>query len=111
MAVDISKLFNADLPAKMAQDPTGASAIGVLFQIGIGGVGEWLVDAKSSTPHCEQGYHENRDCMIIMASEDFQHLWDNPQDTMQLFFAGKVKVTGNPTMAMKLSNLMAFAKG
>ncbi len=34
---------------------------------------------------------------------------ENPQaNGMQLFFAGKLKVSGNPTLAMKLQKLFSY---
>jgi len=33
----------------------------------------------------------------------------NPQFGMQLYFAGKLKVSGDPTLAMKLQKLFAIA--
>ena len=46
---------------------------------------------------------------ITMASEDFQKLQENPQaNGMQLFFAGKLKVSGNQMLAMKLQKLFSF---
>ena len=34
---------------------------------------------------------------------------ENPQaNGMQLFFAGKLKVAGNPTLAMKLQKLFSY---
>ena len=49
------------------------------------------------------------DCTITITDEDFQKLVENPQaNGMQLFFAGKLKVTGNQMLAMKLQKLFGF---
>ena len=51
MAVDIQKLMNQDLPARMAKHPDQAKQIGAKFQINITGEGggEWYVDATAET--------------------------------------------------------------
>ena len=44
-----------------------------------------------------------------ISDEDFQKLVENPQaNGMQLFFSGKLKVTGNPMLAMKLQKLFSY---
>jgi putative sterol carrier protein len=49
------------------------------------------------------------DCTITISGEDFQQLIENPTaNAMPLFFAGKLKVTGNQMLAMKLNKLFAY---
>ena len=108
MAVDIQKLFNEELPAKLSQHGDAAKQIGAKFQINItgDGGGAWFIDASDSGPKATAGSGEGADVTITIASEDFQKLYENPQaNGMQLFFAGKLKVTGNQMLAMKLPKL------
>jgi putative sterol carrier protein len=112
MAVDISKLFNEQLPAAIEKSPDNAKAIGAKFQINITGEGggEWYIDASDSGPKTEKGNPGGADCTIEVAGEDFQKLVENPQAGMQLFFAGKLKVTGDQMVAMKLQKLFDLTK-
>ena len=108
MAVDIQKLFNEELPAAIAKNPDAAKQIGAKYQINITGEGggEWFIDASSSGPKAEAGNPGGAECTITLTSEDFQKLYENPQaNGMQLFFAGKLKVSGNQMLAMKLQKL------
>lgn len=106
MAIDIAKLFNEDLPAQITKHPDAARAIGAKYQINIGGVGEWFIDVSDSGPKAEPGNPGIADCTVTVAAEDFQKLYENPQaNGTQLFFAGKLKVSGNPMLAMKLQKL------
>ena len=108
MAVDIQKLFNTDLPAALAKNAEDAKTIGAKFQMNITGAGEWLIDVSSSGPSCKPGQFP-ADCTITVAADDFQKLIENPQaNGMQLFFAGKLKVTGNQMLAMKLQKLFSY---
>lgn len=113
MAVDIQKLFNEELPSKISQHADAAKQIGGKFQINVTGEGggEWFVDASDSGPKVEKGTPGNGDVTITIASEDFQKLLENPQaNGMPLFFAGKLKVTGNQMLAMKLQKLFDLAR-
>lgn len=110
MAVDIQKLFNHDLPDKLAKHPDAAKQIGAKFQINITGAGggSWFVDVSDSGPFSEAGV-KPADCAITVSAEDFQMLYENPQaNGAQLFFAGKLKADGNPMLAMKLSTLFTL---
>lgn len=110
MAVDIQKLFNEEIPAKLAEHADEAKKVGATFQMNITGEGggEWFVNVSDSGPSIKSGT-EAADCTITIAAEDFQKLHENPQaQGMQLFFAGKLKVAGNQMLAMKLSKLFTL---
>jgi len=111
MAVDIQKLFNEELPSALTKNAEQAKQIGAKYQINISGDGggEWYIDVSESGPKAEKGNPGTADCTISMTSEDFQKLHENPQaNGMQLFFAGKLKVTGNQMLAMKLQKLFSL---
>ena len=110
MNVDIKQLFNEMLPAALAKNADEARTLGARFQMNISGPtgGEWNIDATASGPSCTPGTGE-ADCTISITDEDFQKLAENPQaNGMQLFFAGKIKMQGNPTLAMKLNKLFSL---
>jgi putative sterol carrier protein len=108
MAVDIKKLFNEELPAALAKNADDAKTIGAKFQMNITGEGAWFIDVSATGPKCVAG-EEAADCVITIAAEDFQKLVENPQaNGMPLFFAGKLKVTGNQMLAMKLNKLFGY---
>ena len=110
MAVDIKQLFNETLPAALSKNAEEAKTIGAKFQMNITGDtgGEWNIDVSASGPVVKTGTGE-ADCTISITDEDFQKLVENPQaNGMQLFFAGKLKVSGNQMLAMKLQKLFSF---
>jgi putative sterol carrier protein len=112
MAVDIQKLFNEELPGQLAKHSDAAKQIGAKFQMNITGEGggEWFIDVSAETgAKSHAGNPGNADVTITVAVEDFQKLMENPQaNGMQLFFAGKLKVTGNQMLAMKLQKLFSL---
>ncbi|MFO0675229.1 MAG: SCP2 sterol-binding domain-containing protein [Polyangiaceae bacterium] len=108
MPVDVKKLFNEDLPAVLSKNAEDAKTIGAKFQMNIGGEGEWFIDVSSTGPVVKAG-SDAADCTLSIEAEDFQKLIENPQaNGMQLFFAGKLKVTGNQMLAMKLNKLFGY---
>jgi putative sterol carrier protein len=110
MAVDIKKLFNEELPAALGRNAEDAKTIGARYQISITGPtgGDWNVDVSSTGPSCKPGSGP-ADCTIVVSDEDFQKLIENPwANGMTLFFAGKLKLTGNPMLATKLQKLFSY---
>jgi putative sterol carrier protein len=114
MAVDIQKLFNDDLPGAIAKHQDAAKELDAKFQINITGEGggEWFIDlSKATGARAEKGNPGGADCSITISSEDFHKLHENPQaNGMQLFFGGKLKITGNPMLAQKLGKLFDLQK-
>ena len=110
MAVDIKKLFNEELPAALAKITEDAKTIGAKYQLNISGPsgGEWNIDVSSTGPFCKPGQGP-ADCTINVSDEDFQKLYENPQaNGLQLYFGGKLKVSGNQMLAMKLNKLLGY---
>jgi SCP-2 sterol transfer family len=110
MAIDIKKFFNDELPAALARNADDAKTVGARYQISVTGPtgGDWNVDVSSSGPSCRPGTGP-ADCTIVVSDEDFQKLIENPgANGMTLFFAGKLKLTGNPMLATKLQKLFSF---
>jgi putative sterol carrier protein len=109
MAVDIKKLFNEDLPAALTKNADDAKTIGAKFQMNITGPtgGEWNIDVTSAGPSSKAGSGP-ADCTVTISDDDFQKLMENPANGTQLFFAGKLKVAGNPMLAMKLQKLLSY---
>lgn len=112
MAVDIQNLFNTQIPAALEKNQEAAKEVGAKYQFiitGDGG-GEWFIDLTASGPKATAGNPGGADCTLTLTSEDFQKLHENPDaNGMQLFFSGKLKVSGNQMLAMKLKKLFALA--
>ncbi|XP_062509219.1 sterol carrier protein 2-like [Corticium candelabrum] len=69
-----------------------------------GQVGTWIVDAKNGSGSVTYGDGKG-DCTITMKDCDFVDLMTGKLDGQKAFFQGKMKITGNLTMAMKLREL------
>ena len=68
----------------------------------------WTVDLTSNPPEVHQGDKGNAQCTIEVAHADFKQMLANPALGMQLYFQGKLKVTGDPMLATKLQKLFSL---
>ena len=109
-ATSAQQLFNEQVPQSLAKHPDKAKEINAvyLFKIAGDGGGEWTVDLASATPSCQPGVHGTAQCTIEVAHEDFKAMLGNPQLGMQLYFQGKLRVTGDPMLATKLQKLFSL---
>jgi hypothetical protein len=110
MAVDIQKLFNHDFPAALAKNAEDAKSVGAKYPRNITGPGggDWNIDVSPTGPSIRSGTGD-ADCSITLSDEDFQKLYEDPAaNATPLYFAGKLKITGNPLLAMKLQKLFSL---
>jgi hypothetical protein len=110
----IQTLFNERLPGALARNAEDAQTIGAKFQLNITGTdgGEWYIDVSGNPPAplCVPGNRPDAaDCTITVADDDFHKLLENPGImAMQLYFNGKLQVTGNQMLALKLQKLFSY---
>ncbi|PPJ58214.1 hypothetical protein CBER1_10203 [Cercospora berteroae] len=76
------------------------------------GRGEWFVDVKESgqVGRGEVPKGKKADVTMTLAAEDFQKVVDDKNAIMQLFFGGKLKVTGNQMLMTKVDKVFALGK-
>ena len=101
------QLFNVDVPEALKKFPDKANEIGAiyLFKISGEGGGTWTVDLQAKPPVVTQGEGAKPQCTFEVAHDDFVQMMANPNLGMQLYFQGKLKVTGDPMLATKLQKL------
>ncbi|XP_058159555.1 sterol carrier protein 2 isoform X1 [Dasypus novemcinctus] len=65
----------------------------------------WVVDVKNGKGSVLPNSDKKADCTITMADSDLLALMTGKMNPQTAFFQGKLKVTGNMGLAMKLQNL------
>ncbi|XP_044084904.1 sterol carrier protein 2-like [Neovison vison] len=65
----------------------------------------WVVDVKNGKGSVLPNSDKKADCTSTMADSDFLALMTGKMNPQTAFFQGKLKVTGNMGLAMKLQNL------
>ncbi|MBL8632703.1 MAG: SCP2 sterol-binding domain-containing protein [Myxococcales bacterium] len=109
-ATSASQFFNQLLPAALAARPADACAIGGIhaFKISGEGGGEWTVHLASSAPKISQGILPEAGCTITVSSEDFV-IWNgDPQVGSQLYFSGRMRVSGDPSLMSKSQQIFTL---
>ena len=111
--VDASDAFDKQVPAGLLQYPDKAREINAIYAFKIQGEGggEWTVDLTGDPPTCVRGDSGKAQCTIEIDHEDFKSMLKDPNAGMQLYFQGKLRVSGDPMLAMKLQQLFALAGG
>lgn len=99
--------FTTRLPGKISGDPDKAKAIGAVFVFKINGDGGgvWTIDCKNNLG-VREGAEEGADCTLELTSEDWKTISENAGAAMQLYFTGKLKVSGNAMLATKLQQIL-----
>jgi hypothetical protein len=112
MATSVKAFFDQKVPGVLKTNPEKAKDVTAIYLFKISGAdgGTWTVDLLSSPPTCLAGVHGTAQCTIEATDADFSSMIDGGmQAAMQLFFTGKLKVSGDPNLATKLSKLLQMA--
>ena len=76
------------------------------FQITGDNGGTWTVDVKNDPPQVSAGSSGSADCTITMKDENFCSMIDGELNPQMAFMTGKLKVTGNMGLALKLQKIL-----
>jgi putative sterol carrier protein len=112
MPTNAIETFDVAVPAGLKQYPDKAREVNAIYAFKVTGErgGEWTVDLTGDPPTCARGDSGKAQCTIDIADEDFESMLKDPNAGMQLYFQGKLRVSGDPMLAMKLQQLFDLAK-
>lgn len=103
-------LFDNLIPQGLTLYADKARELNVIYCFKISGDGEWTVDCTSSPPSCTKGDGGKAQCMIEISRDDFNLMLSDPNVGMQLYFQGKLRLSGDPLLAMKLQQLFEIVR-
>ena len=112
MPTSVKTFFDQKVPEVLKTSPEKAKDVAAVYLFKIAGPdgGTWTVDLVSNPPTCVAGERGTPQCTIEASDADFRSMIDGGmQAAMTLFFSGKLKVSGDPTLATKLSKLLQMA--
>lgn len=96
----------------VAENPEKATSIDAMFQFDLSGDsgGVWTIDLRSGAeaPHVTEGGSDDSNVTISMTDDDFNGIFDGSVNPMQAFMMGKIKVSGDMGLAMKLQNILSL---
>jgi hypothetical protein len=113
MALSIKTYFDQKIPAALAANPDKAKDVAAVYLFKIAGAdgGTWTVDLVSSPPTCLPGAVGTPQCTIECSDDDLRSMiGGGMQAAMSLFFSGKLKVSGDPALAARLTKLLQMAE-
>lgn len=107
LSLTARKIFEEDLPARLASNPS-ATASNAVYQFNIDGAngGTWTVDLTQKADFVTEGEADNAECTITMKESDFVDMWSGKLKGPQAFMMGKLKISGNMGLAMKLQSFL-----
>jgi hypothetical protein len=100
------------VPEGLKRFPDKAREVNAIycFKITGEGGGDWTVDTTSDPPVVVQGDNGTAQCTIQVSHDDFKTMLTDPNAGMQLYFQGRLVVTGDPMLAMKLQQFLDIAR-
>lgn len=108
MAVQNAReFFESYLPSRLAANAELASKVNASYQFALSGEngGTWLVDLTSS-PGEVRALDGEAACRIEISDTDFLDVVNGKLDATMAFMGGKLKVSGDMALAMKLTHIL-----
>jgi putative sterol carrier protein len=109
MATSVKEFFDTRVPDALRRHPGRAKEVAATFLFNISGPdgGTWTADLVSDPPSCQAGTFGTPQCTIEATDDDFRSVIDGGvQAAMQVFFSGRLKVSGDPSLLTRLSRLL-----
>jgi putative sterol carrier protein len=103
-----TKEIFTEMQKRMDANPAKLAGIKAVFQFDIGGAdpGAYSVAIADGKAAVNEGTSASPDIAITMASNDFAEMVEGKLDGMTAFMGGKLKVKGDPMLAMQLQTLL-----
>ncbi len=101
--------ITATLKGKMEQvDPAKMKGVNAVYQFDLSGDdgGVFHVTVADGAATLAEAAHDNPSITISMTADDFAALLDGKLNATSAFMAGKLKVKGDMSLAMKLQGLL-----
>jgi putative sterol carrier protein len=110
--MDAKTIFGEKMPAALTKTPEKFKEVDAIYLFKVTGDrgGTWTMDLKADPPQVLEGEQGTADCTIELSDEDFETMISEPPMAMQLFFQGKIKISGDPVLATKLQLVLGVGQ-
>lgn len=98
-----AEAFFADLPAHV--DPSRIAEIDNSYLFKVTDEGEWLVEVRNGVVTVSDGAGRTADVTIEVSSAVFDRIASGQQNPATAYMTGKLKVSGDMNVALKLQKL------
>jgi len=102
------ELFESQISDHLQNNPDKIAGIEATYQFDLEGDdgGTWNIALTDGKGAVGEGAAENADCTIKMTDGDFVSMIQGSLNPMTAFMSGKIRVTGEIGLAMKLQNVL-----
>ena len=83
------------------------SGLGGTIKIDLGPDGSIFIDGRSSPNSVTSGEGKNADCTLTASYDTFEKIFKREMDPTSAFMQGKLKVSGDMGLAMKLGPIVS----
>ncbi len=92
-----------------AADPAKMKGVSAVYQFDLSGDngGVFHVAVDDGKPTVVEAAHDNPNITITMSADDFNSMLEGQLNATSAFMAGKLKVKGDMSLAMKLQSLLS----
>lgn len=97
-----------EISEKFEEHEDDVKDVGGVFQFHVTGddAGDWVMDCKEAT--ITAGTVDDPDTTLTIDQEDFEAIYTGDLNGMQAFAMGKLKVTGNLPLSLKIQGLLTL---
>lgn len=109
MATSVRDFFDRRVPQALLENPGRAKDVAAVYLFKISGNegGTWTADLVATPPTCLPGAHGDPQCTVEISDQDFCAMVDGGmQVAMQILFAGRLKISGDPALITKLTGVL-----
>jgi len=109
MATTAKDFFDRRVPEALLANPGRAKEVAAEYLYKISGAngGTWTADLVATPPTCTPGATGAPQCTVEVSDQDFCTMIDGGmQAAMQILFAGKLKISGDPALITKLTKVL-----
>jgi putative sterol carrier protein len=108
--ISIRKLMDKLPEAFVAERAGGVRAV-VQFRLSGEGGGDWMVKFEDQTCHVAEGVTDQPDLTFSAEAQDCLDIFTGKMDGMRAFMLGRLKLTGDFSLALKLTSFFDMDKG
>ena len=107
MSLTPQQIFEDKIATRLSENPDVAEKINVAYQFKLTGDdgGDWAVDLREPPGAVTAGVVDGSDITITMEASHFVDLVEGRLNGQMAFMTGKLKIDGNPALALKLQQL------
>lgn len=102
------EIFEKKIPEKITDNSDKVAGIDAIYEFNITGEngGTWSLDLTGGKKDVTEGSTGNANCTITMDSSDFDSMMGGDLNAQMAFMTGKLKVSGEMGLALKLGDIL-----